>query len=386
MKTIVIVGIESSFGDEPRIIQVIRGLHGACRIIGIGPGKPHPKLEEFYRIEPPSNLFGKFFDLLTKVLKYYFPAILRYRYRSVIHTIEDINPEQIWIQHFESGVLVRNLPQVKFFNSHEYIPLQNNGSFLWRMTKQVMIKLELKKILCGSSVLIVESDAVKRAYQEYDPGLKDIRVIPNTREYHPELPNREPNPTQIRVVHHGIAAPSRGLELMIDAVGTADSRFTLNLYLVHSKRNKDYLHSLKKYASKYKNISIMEPIPYSMIVKEMNRFDLGMCVFRSNNYHTMYTTVPSKFWEYIAAGIVPVAWSGSAMAEILRKDDFGLICDDLEVETLRNRLNALTIDELKEMKTKVHGLRAKFSSENTIDPVLSDLLKYDKNQYSIQNS
>lgn len=380
MKTIVIVGIESSFGDEPRIIQVIRGLHGTCRIIGIGPGKPHPKLEEFYRIEPPSDLFGKLFDMLTQVLKFYFPAILRFRYRSVIDIIEDLNPDQIWIQHFESGVLVRNLPQTKFFNSHEYIPLQNNGSFLWRMTKQVMIKLELKKILSGIKVLIVESDAVKRAYQEYDPGLKDIRVIPNTREFHPEIPNREPNPSQIKVVHHGIAAPSRGLELIIDAVGTADARFSLHLYLVHSKRNKDYLNYLKKYASRYNNITIMDPIPYSMIVNEMNRYDIGLCVFRSNNYHTLYTTVPSKFWEYIASGIVPVAWTGSAMAEVLRENNIGLLCDDLEVETLRNLLNSLNHKELSDMKLKIHTKREKFSSEKMIDPVLTDLLAYQNNQ------
>lgn len=376
MKTIVIVGIESSFGDEPRIIQVIRGLHGKCRIIGIGPGKAHPKLEEFYRIEPPNTILGKIFNYLTQVLKYYIPGILRYRYRSVIDTIEDINPDQIWIQHFESGVLVRNLPQVKFFNSHEYIPLQNNGSFLWRMTKQVMIKLELKKILAATSVLIVESDAVKRAYSEYYPELSDIRVIPNTREFHPEIPYREPNPTQIRVVHHGIAAPSRGLELMIDAVGTADPRFTLNLYLIHSKRNRDYMNQLKKYASRYPNITFMDPLPYSMLVNEMNRYDLGMCVFRSNNYHTLYTTVPSKFWEYIAAGIVPIAWSQSAMAEIMRDDKIGLLCEDLDVESLRSMLNALQFDDLCEMKRKIHSQRETYCSEKTIDPVLTDLLKY----------
>lgn len=379
MKTIVIVGIESSFGDEPRIIQVIRGLHGTCRIIGIGPGKPHPKLEEFYRVESPSDLYGKIFDLLTRVLKYYFPAILRFRYRSIIDIIEDLNPDQIWIQHFESGVLVRNLPQTKIFNSHEYIPLQNNGSILWRMTKQVMIKRELKKILSAVDVLIVESDAVKRAYQEYEPALNDIRIIPNTREFHPEISYREPHQSQIRLVHHGIAAPSRGLELIIDAVGTADPRFSLHLYLIQSKRNRDYLNSLKRYAAKYENVTIMEPIPYSMLVNEMNRYDLGLCVFRSNNYHTMYTTVPSKFWEYIAAGVVPVAWSGSAMAEVLKENHIGMLCEDLEIETLKNLLNSINHDELCEMKRKVHSIREKFSSEKTIDPVLSDLLEYPKN-------
>lgn len=367
VNTVFIVGIEFDFSKEPRIIQEIAALKGKCRLVGAGKGT-HPDMDEFIDITQDRLLIDRILDILLIVLKYYFPFLLRFRHRKVLNRIAELKPDTVSTHHLESAFIVGKVAKAIVFNSHEYIPRMYDGSRAWRMTKGWLIRRTMPDVLKNTRVMYVESQAVVDGYQQKFDVLPEIAIVPNASRSHPKLtPVTVLEGSPIRLVHHGIASPGRGLEMIIDAARELGKGYRLSLYLVGTESN---VRHLKEYAKDVTNVTFPEPVPFDKIIPVMNQYDIGLCMFRSANYHTLYTTVPNKFWEYLTARVVPLVWSQSAMKAVLDRYDVGFISPDNTVQSIVETIKKIDFSEINVQKQRIHDLQSTLTGEYLIDSVI----------------
>jgi hypothetical protein len=283
-----IIGIEFDFTREPRILQEIYALRGQYHLIGVGKS-PHPDVDEFIDITKNKKLLDVFLDKILRYIKYYFPFLLRFRYRRVLKHIDKIKPDCISVHHIESAILAYGKSNKMIFNSHEFIPKQNDGNLLWKLSKGWMINRNLPKVFKHTFIMYVEGDAVKEAYLNYFRNVPKMVVIPNATKAWPDLIPAPVMQKDIKIVHHGLASIGRGLETFIDVASILGSGYSLHLYLMKSDIFPEYYNRLKKYSSRFSNVYFYDVVPYDNIVPTINRFDIGLCLFKSGNYHTQFT-------------------------------------------------------------------------------------------------
>jgi len=363
---VLIVGTEFDFSREPRIIQEILALKDQCVLMGYGKGG-HPDIDQYVDFTQDRGFVDRVLDIVLVVMKYYVPYLLRFRHRKLLKWMEQIEPDMISTHHLESAYVVVKQANYLTFNSHEYIPRMYDGSWMWRWTKGWLIRNTMPEILKKSQVMFVESEAVAMNYRSSFDQVPQIAIVPNTARWRNDLTPVTVTGHPIRLVHHGIASPGRGLEMLVDAVNELGAGYELSLYVVGSSK---HVSALKEYAHSVANVHFPDPVSYDQIIPEMNSYDIGLCMFRSSNYHTLYTTVPNKFWEYLAARVVPLVWDKSAMATVLNTYQVGLQCSENSVNGIVERIKSVTVADLDQQKQKIDQLQSMISAEELIDPVL----------------
>lgn len=373
-KTVFIIGIEFNFSREPRIIQEINALRGHYRLVGVGKGS-HPDMDAFLDITKDRTLLDIFLDRLLRYQKYFFPFLLRFRHRKTLKWIDEIKPDCITAHHLESAMLASAKTDKMIFNSHEFIPKQNDGMLLWKLTKGWMIKTNLPKVLQHSFIMYVEGDAVTEAYLKSYKHIPKTVVIPNATKAWPDLKPKPVEQDNIKLVHHGLAVVGRGLETFIDVARMLGKGYSLHLYLVQLDIFPEYYNQLKAYANDVSNVFFHDAVPYNAIVPTMNQFDIGLCLFKSGNYHTQFTTVPNKFWEYIAARVVPLVSSESGMARICNTHQFGIVAKEPEAREIVKALLDLRTEGIYKEKERLDEIHDEFVAEKTIYPVMLDSVK-----------
>lgn len=369
-----IIGIEFDFTREPRILQEIYALRGQYHLIGVGKS-PHPDVDEFIDITKNKKLLDVFLDKILRYIKYYFPFLLRFRYRRVLKHIDKIKPDCISVHHIESAILAYGKSNKMIFNSHEFIPKQNDGNLLWKLSKGWMINRNLPKVFKHTFIMYVEGDAVKEAYLNYFRNVPKMVVIPNATKAWPDLIPAPVMQKDIKIVHHGLASIGRGLEIFIDVAGILGSGYSLHLYLMKSDIFPEYYNRLKKYSSRFSNVYFYDVVPYDNIVPTINRFDIGLCLFKSGNYHTQFTTVPNKFWEYISARVVPLVSKESAMARICESNQFGIVSEKPEVQEIVKTILDLKAADIFKQKKRLNDLHEQFIAEKCIYPIIINCVK-----------
>lgn len=380
-KTVFIIGIEFDFSKEPRIIQEIYALRGHYHLVGVGRGS-HPDMDEFLDITQNLSVLDVFLDKVLKYLKYFLPFLIRFRHRKTLQWIDKIQPDCISAHHLESAILAYSKTNKMIFNSHEFIPKQNDGMLIWKCTKGWMIKTTLPKAFRNTSIMYVEGEAVKEAYLEYFKEIPEMVIIPNATKAIPELKPKEVDPGNIKLVHHGVANIGRGLELFIDLARELGSGYSVHFYLVKSRVFPHYFGQLKDYAKDLTNVFFHDAVPYDDIVPTMNQYDIGLCLFKSNNYHTNYTTVPNKFWEYLASKTPPIIWRQSGMNRICEQHKIGFIVDEITVDDIARVVRLQTTQTIMNEKQKLEDKHKEFAADVTIYPVMREMVNHNISKLS----
>jgi hypothetical protein len=373
-KTIFIIGIEFHFSREPRIIQEIYALRGHYHLVGAGRG-PHPDLDEFIDITKDRSSLDVFLDKILRYAKYFFPFLLRFRHRKILKRIDELKPDCISAHHLESAILAYAKTDKMLFNSHEFIPKQNDGILIWKYTKGWMIKTTLPKTLRHTAVMYVEGEAAKEAYMDYYKSIPETVVVPNATKAWPELSPVQVDPSHIKLVHHGNATVGRGLETFVDVARILGSGYSLHFYLVQSVIFPGYYEHLKLYAKDVPNVFFYDAVPYDDIVPTMNQYDIGLCLYKSTHFHTKYTMVPNKFWEYIAGRVSPVIWRESGITRICEEYGFGVIAEEPTVDEIVRVIREQSAERIMADKQRMDEIHNEFIAEKTIYPVMLDCVK-----------
>jgi glycosyltransferase involved in cell wall biosynthesis len=153
----------------------------------------------------------------------------------------------------------------------------------------------------------------------------------------------------VRLIHHGYAQRTRGLERMVQAIALAEKRFTLEFMLMNDDPH--YLNYLKKLAAEMApdRVTFRHPVAPRAIVRAVAEYDVGLCVIQPNTYNAL-VMLPNKLFEYIQAGLAVCVGPSPAMLEIVQAYGVGVWSPSFEPSAVAQTLNRLTSERIAELR------------------------------------
>lgn len=228
----------------------------------------------------------------------------------------------------------------------------------------------------ADAVLTVSSTLADMIYERYSMKAEVVPNFPNTPSSSAKVPSIRSRAFGLRsgdilAVYSGSLAPARGVEQVIEAL----SHFpTLHLSLVAAGPT-TYLNHLKKCAVKHKVRHRLHIHPYvspQELLSYLRGADFSLIPFHRALNHEI--SLPSKFAEYILAGLPIVSTKYGEVGDSVEKLSVGLTFDPDDPDTLRHTIKRM-LSELAELKISVRNLSIEIRNELTwerYDKVLID--------------
>jgi glycosyltransferase involved in cell wall biosynthesis len=362
-ESVVILGLGRTFGAEHRIRNQVRALSGRYQIYGYGSAGLDPVTQFTIVAMPP-----KFLCRGVKLLGALFPRMRLFLERRFLHAlgqeVKAENPRFLLAHGILDGLIALESGVPYVFDSNEYLPRQFDGMLLWRLTEIRYRRIALKRIFRQASLITVEGDRVADAYAtEFSLPREKLHVVANMPTFRKTFESIQARSTKIRLIHHGILAPQRRLELLIETTRQLGSEYELTLM---GAGPNEYTARLRALAAQAGNITIAEPVPYAQIVEALHGYDLGLVFFGSPHFHHKFMTVPNKFWECLQARVPVVVSPDSAMAHYVRKHDCGVVADVHSIEGFVQAIRNLNAARIQEMKSKLEEMAFLHSSDSWI--------------------
>jgi len=250
------------------------------------------------------------------------------------------------------------------FDAHEYFPRQFEDKFVWRILFQPLNTYLCKQYLFKVDAMTTIGEGIALEYE------KQFHVKPTVVNNAAAYQNLTPTPASdraINLVHHGIAIPSRRLELMIKMMDHLDERFYLYLMLLTPQtanaKTQGYLTWLKEISKQNPRIKFIAPVKSDDIVTTINKYDLGIILVPPVNFNYK-NGLGNKFFDFIqsrlAFGIGPIP----EMASIVKKYDLGIVSEDFTPEALAKQLNSLTKDKIDFFKQNAEVAAREINAQN----------------------
>lgn len=244
------------------------------------------------------------------------------------------------------------------FDAHEYAPRHFEDKKMWRLFFQDFNTWLCKKYIPLTAGMMTVGKGLASEYEK-NFHVKPI-VVTNANNYVALEPSQvEEN--KIKLVHHGIATPSRKLELMIEMMALLDNRFSLDLILLvpgfASKKTRLYIDELRTRAQRDPRIKIIPPVAISEVVSTINKYDIGVFLLPPINFN-YENTLPNKLFDFIQARLGIAIGPTPEMAEIVSHYETGVVSPDFTEQSLAKKLNSLTKSDIETFKTN-SGIAAK---------------------------
>lgn len=239
---------------------------------------------------------------------------------------------------------------------HEYSPRQNEHSFAWRfLIAPYMRWLCRTKVSKASAVVTVGEGIAAEYLREF--GIRSTVVI-NATPYQ-NLAARAVS-TPIRLVHSGVPAVQRRLEVMIDAVIATRADVTLDFYLVDD--DSPYMESLRERAGSSSRIRFNEPVPYADLVRTLAGYDVGLSIFAPTTFNLAWC-LPNKFFDFIQARLGVIVGPSPEMERFVNEYGVGTVLPDFEASSLAKLLETLDASTVAEWKAASMDHARELSSE-----------------------
>ena len=244
------------------------------------------------------------------------------------------------------------------FDAHEYAPRHFEDKVMWRIFFQAFNTWLCRKYIPLTSGMMTVGKGLAREYKKHF-GVDPV-VVMNANNYADLQPSEIPA-DKIRLVHVGIATPSRQLELMINMMPFLDDRFTLDLFLLTpgfaSKKTRGYIDDLKQVSERFSTVRILPPIKGTEVVKTINQYDMGVFLLPPVNFN-YENTLPNKLFDFIQARLAIAVGPTPEMAEIVKRYNLGVVSEDFSPESLAKKIQQLTREDILTFKIN-SGVAAK---------------------------
>jgi hypothetical protein len=249
------------------------------------------------------------------------------------------------------------------FDAHEYAPRHFENNKVWKTFFQPLyLHLCRKYIPRVDGMLTVGKGLSDEYYKNF--GVQPV-IITNATRYHETVPS-EILPGKIRLVHHGIANPSRKLELMVDMMDLLDERFTLDMILMISDfasgQTKAFVDGLKERVAANPRINILPPVKSHEIVPLIRQYDMGVFLIPPINFNYA-NTLPNKLFEYFQARLGIAIGPTPEMAAIVNQYKIGVVSDDFTPQGLATKLNLLSEAQIKTFKVNAEAAAKALNAE-----------------------
>jgi hypothetical protein len=238
------------------------------------------------------------------------------------------------------------------FDAHEYAPRHFENNKVWKTFFQPFYIHLCQKFIAKTDLMMTVGKGLAKEY-EANFGVKPIIITNATRFVDVNPVSVSEN--KIRLVHHGIANPSRKLELMVDMMKKLDERFTLDLMLMTSAfasgKTRSYIEEFKKTASSDPRIRILPPVKSHDVVETINRYDIGVFLLPPVNFNYA-NALPNKLFDFIQARLGIAIGPSFEMAEIVREYNNGVVANDFTAQSLADELTKLSSEDVENFKRR----------------------------------
>lgn len=249
------------------------------------------------------------------------------------------------------------------FDAHEYAPRHFEDKLAWRIFFQPLYLHLCTHLIPKVDVMLTVGKGLADEYEKHF-HVRPI-IITNAARFH----DIQPSPIQegrIRLIHHGIANPSRRLELMIEMMSYLDQRFTLDLMLMTSNyasaQTRTYIENLKANAKKDSRIKILPSVPSKEVVKTINQYDMGVFLLPPINFNYA-NTLPNKLFDFIQGRLAIAVGPTPEMASIVNEYKNGLVSSEFTAKSLADKLNSISHEDLIQFKNNSALAATKLNAE-----------------------
>jgi hypothetical protein len=247
------------------------------------------------------------------------------------------------------------------FDAHEYAPRHFENKLSWRIFFQDFNKFFCAKYIPQVDVMITIGEGIAKEYEKHY-GVKPV-IITNAPAYN----DIRPNPTvasKIKLVHQGIANPSRKLELMFEMMEYLDERFTLDLMLMKPihRSNINYLEKLRDLAKKDPRIQFVPAVSTERIITSLNQYDIGIVLIPPINFNYQ-NTLPNKFFECIQARVALAIGPIPEMKKITEKYEIGVVSEGFSAKSLAKKIQNLTPEQIGHFKNNTSVAAKELNAE-----------------------
>jgi len=257
------------------------------------------------------------------------------------------------------------------FDAHEYAPRHFEDKRSWRLFFQGFNTWLCRKYIPRVYGMMTVGKGLAREYEK-NFGRRPV-VVMNANIY----TDIQPTPVdigRIRLVHHGIATPSRRLELMIEMMQHLDDRFTLDLILLKpgfaSAATAGYIDELKARAGKDPRITVRDPVPITQVVKTVNAYDIGVFLLPPINFN-YENTLPNKLFDFIQGRLGVAIGPTPEMAEIVNQYNIGVVASDFTPASLAKKLSLLTAQDITSFKNRSSVAALELNAEKNAAIILN---------------
>ena len=236
------------------------------------------------------------------------------------------------------------------FDAHEYAPRHFEDRPVWRLIFQPINNWICRTFIPQAAAVFTVGKGLADEYARHFPCRPVI--ITNAPAFR-SLEPVPPSGTRIRLVHHGIANPSRRLELLHTLMEHLNDRFSLDLYLVTSdqasKGTRGYIEQLKTQFGSHPRIRVHPPVPGHELVDVLHQYDAGIFLLPPENFNYA-NTLPNKLFDFIQARLAVIVGPSPEMAEVVRRYDLGVVGGSFDPVALAAQLTQLTPERLRHHK------------------------------------
>ena len=245
----------------------------------------------------------------------------------------------------------RRLGAKLIFDAHEYAPLEQETPKFKRLETPYRTYLLRRYAGAADASITVCSPIAQRYAKEF--GFHPI-VIMNAPT--PTVPPDHPvDPGRIRLVHHGVFQPERGLDRMVKAVALANPRYELHFFLtgdsVQISRFRQQSETIAP-----ERVFFHDAVPVRELVPRLAEFDIGFAVIVPSSYN-LRMMLPNKFFDFVMAGLAIITGPSPAMVELAVQYGFGKAASAFEPEDVAEVLEALSVEEIIAMRQAARTAR-----------------------------
>ncbi len=233
--------------------------------------------------------------------------------------------------------------------------IENNEGKIFVLSKSMKDYLK-KRGLNGKKIKI--------AYDGTDPSMFKTKSFYDKKKY--------PN-----IIFTGDLGPRDGVDILIKSFVRVKKDFKdAKLYIVGDG---PFLPRLKVLASKLnisKNVVFTGWIPFKKLVKDLPSFLLG--IVPSKHCLMNELAIPRKTFEFMAAGVPVIASDLSAIREVIKTNQSGLLFDPDDHESLSEAILKLMSNPCLYNRIQKNGIKTseKYGVENEVTKIEKSIRKY----------
>lgn len=358
-------------GRDPRVKRQIKWLTDmGASVITVGLGPSTFSVDKHINLASPSprSVIKKFISgfqlLLGQYQRYYWSQSVVKQLKELFENDLKESFDLILVNDFDPLPIAKKYKRGAkiVLDAHEYSPEEFSDRLIWKL----LVK-NYAVWLCRS--FLGHVDAIISVNQEI--GLKYAKVfnipipqvITNACPF-VDLKPSEVDSERIRLIYHGVANRSRSIGCIIDLFSHLDDRFEMDMILVPG--DQATIDSIKKMAKKFSKIRFLKPVPMEDIVPLTNQYDIGVFLLPPVNFNYL-NALPNKLFEFIQARLAVAIGPSPAMANIVEQYRCGVTSHDFHPRSLARHLNALSFQDIYQMKLRSHEAAKVLNAEANKD-------------------